>query len=196
MKIRFAEFRGSQAHFHVTDLANLRMQVFREFPYLYEGDIEYEKNYLKTYFTSPKSFVALCYDEQKVIGACTAILLSEEQAEFQTPFLNKGFDPKTVCYFGESVLLSDYRGKGIGNRFMDLRLNFAQEFPGVNLAAFCAVIRDEHHPLRPKNYSPLDGFWRKRGFEKMPDFITEYSWRDVGDNSESPKKMQFWSKKI
>ncbi len=196
MKIRFAELRGPQANEYLTDLANLRMRVFRDFPYLYEGDIEYEKNYLKTYFASHNSFVALCYDDQKVVGACTAILLSEEQAEFQKPFLQKGMDPKKICYFGESVLLSDYRGKGIGNTFMDLRLKFATEFPEVNLVAFCAVIRDDHHPLRPKNYSPLDEFWQKRGFAKMPNFITEYSWRDVGDNSESTKKMQFWSKKI
>ncbi len=196
MKIRFAEFRGPAANDFLTELADLRMRVFQDYPYLYEGDLDYEKKYLNTYFASPKSFVALCFDDQKIVGACTAILLADEQPEFQKPFLQKGLEPQKICYFGESVLLPAYRGQGIGNSFMDLRLSFAKEFADVNMAAFCAVIREDNHPMKPHNYSPLDEFWKKRGFAKMPDFITEYSWRDIDEKTESVKKMQFWSKKI
>jgi hypothetical protein len=37
----------------VQDLAQLRITVFREFPYLYDGDLAYEQNYLRTYLDCP-----------------------------------------------------------------------------------------------------------------------------------------------
>ena len=36
-------------------LAALRIAVFREWPYLYEGSSEYEKKYLDTYLRSARS---------------------------------------------------------------------------------------------------------------------------------------------
>ena len=36
-------------------LAAQRIRVFREFPYLYDGDVGYEREYLATYVHSPRS---------------------------------------------------------------------------------------------------------------------------------------------
>lgn len=196
MSIQFKPLRGSEATPHLEDLARLRMIVFREFPYLYEGDLQYEKNYLKTYFSSPNSFVCLCEIERKIVGACTAILLADEQNEFQKPFLNKSLDPKTICYFGESVLEKEYRGQGIGNQFMSLRLDFAKNLPSVRTAAFCAVVREKNHPQTPRDYRPLNAFWEKWGFRKDSDLSTEFAWKDIGQQFETKKQMQFWSKQL
>ena len=40
-------------------VAHLRAKVFRSFPYLYEGDIEYEKHYLSMYARSADSLLVL-----------------------------------------------------------------------------------------------------------------------------------------
>ena len=42
---------------HVPDLARLRIEVFREFPYLYDGAEDYERKYLQTYINSPRSLM-------------------------------------------------------------------------------------------------------------------------------------------
>jgi hypothetical protein len=194
--MQFQQFRGREAYPYLNLLAELRMKIFRDFPYLYEGDLDYEKKYLETYFSSNKSFVSICFDSDRAIGACTAILLSEEQKEFQKPFLERSIETNRICYFGESILEKEYRGKGIGNSFMDLRFNFAKELSGVNQAVFCAVIRSPQHPAKPKEYAPLDNFWIKRGFQKMTGFEAEYSWRDIGEKNESLKRMQFWRKEL
>ena len=34
---------------YLEDLAQLRIKVFRAFPYLYDGSIDYEMSYLETY---------------------------------------------------------------------------------------------------------------------------------------------------
>lgn len=197
-RISYLEARGDKAKDYLIPLAELRMGVFRDFPYLYDGDFEYEKKYLNTYFSSPHSFVILAKDNHKngaIIGASTAIFLSEEEDAFKKAFVEKKINPNTVCYFGESVLLMEYRGLGIGKEFMRARINFARE-NNMELASFCAVVRSLDHPLRPANYQPLDGFWRKMGFTPVPGMTSEYQWKDIDQKSETIKKMQFWTMEL
>jgi GNAT superfamily N-acetyltransferase len=194
--LEFHEARGREARKYLEELARLRMIVFRDFPYLYEGDLEYEHRYLDTYFSSDKSFVILALDGKKVVGASTAILLTEEEDAFQKPFREHGIEPSTVCYFGESVLFPEYRGLGAGKKFMQARLNFARQFPQIKKASFCAVIRPEDHPMRPENYRPLDTFWESEGFRKKEGMTTEYHWKDLGQEEETDKPMQFWIKEL
>jgi len=47
---------------HLDAVAELRIAVFRDWPYLYAGDREYEKNYLATYAQSPESLFVLAFD--------------------------------------------------------------------------------------------------------------------------------------
>ncbi|MED5681907.1 GNAT family acetyltransferase, partial [Enterobacter hormaechei] len=49
-------------------VAGLRASVFRSFPYLYEGDTEYEKHYLATYARSADSLLVLALADDVVVG--------------------------------------------------------------------------------------------------------------------------------
>lgn len=195
MKLIFHSLKGSKARQFVDAIASLRIQVFYDYPYLYEGNLEYERKYLETYFRSENSFVFLVEDAGKIVGATTCILASEEEESFQTPLLKAGFDPKKTVYFGESLLLKKYRGLGIGKKFFEERLKFSKNLYGIEQVSFCAVIR-ENHQLEPKGYRPLDEFWKAQGFEKLEGVTTYYSWKDRGENSETQKPMQFWVRKI
>lgn len=119
----------------------------------------------------------------------------EEEESFKTPFVQYGLDPKEVFYFGESVLLKDYRGKGLGKIFFQERERFAKSIPGIRYLSFCAVVRVDH-PLKPLDYSPLDNFWANQGFHEVPGLVTTYEWQDIGESAPSEKNMQFWLKKI
>lgn len=176
------------------DLARLRSEVFRAFPYLYGGDPAYEERYLRTYVAAPGAFVALARDAGRVVGASTALPLVHETPEVRRPFEESGeFRPGEVLYLGESVLLAEYRGQGVGHRFFDLREAHARAL-GLPVTAFCAVQRPKNHPARPADYRPLDAFWRARGYTERPDLQTEMSWPDVGTpgGEETPKPMRFW----
>src|SRR3546814_20023455 len=50
-------------------VAGLRASVFRSFPYLYEGDTEYEKHYLAIYARSADSLLVLALADDVVGGA-------------------------------------------------------------------------------------------------------------------------------
>lgn len=188
--------RGEAALPYIDDLARLRIEVFRAFPYLYDGSIEYEQTYLRRYCASAASCFVLAQVEGHVVGAATGMPLRDEAEDFKRPFLEKNIDPNTIFYFGESVLLPAYRGRGIGVRFIEERERVARAENGITHAAFCAVQRPHDHPRRPSDYVPLDAFWKKRGFEPQPHLTTTFSWRDLDEEHESPKPMLFWMKPL
>lgn len=43
----------------LNDIARLRIDIFREFPYLYNGNTKYEQEYLETYVQSANSLAVL-----------------------------------------------------------------------------------------------------------------------------------------
>ncbi len=197
-EIEFIRLYGSQARPYAEALAHLRIAIFREFPYLYDGDFHYEKKYLETYFNSQHSYILLLKDKNKdkYIGATTAILAQDEGEEFRNPFTNFGLNPKEICYFGESLLMPEYRGIGLGKIFFKERIQFASSMNFIKYLSFCAVIRPDSHPLRPEGYRPLDTFWNSMGFKKVDHLKTNYSWKDINDNEETSKTMQYWLKSI
>lgn len=181
---------------HLQELAELRITVFRDFPYLYDGDLQYEQRYLKTYSQSAGSVVVLALDNDRIVGASTALPMAHETTEVKTPFEKAGFDVETIYYFGESVLLSEYRGQGIGVGFFEHREAHARETGNYQYCCFCAVQRPADHPDRPQDYQPLDSFWQRRGFQKRTDLTTHYSWKDLNETTETPKPMMFWLKEL
>ncbi|MDH5325563.1 MAG: GNAT family N-acetyltransferase [Gammaproteobacteria bacterium] len=187
-------FSGSDVQRHLPEVARLRITVFREFPYLYDGDMEYEQKYLSTYTESPDSVIAIAFDEDKVIGASTAVPLQHEPQEVQQPFLDHQIDPVQVFYLGESVLLQEYRGQGIGVRFFEQREAHARRLGEFQWYAFCAVQRSSSHPRCPQNYEPLDRFWNHRGYHKHPELHTTFTWQDLDEDTQTPKPMTFWLK--
>lgn len=180
----------------VDDLARLRIEVFREFPYLYDGDMDYERKYLRNYCQSPESIFVTARDGDEVIGVATGVPMRDEMDAFKKPFVEHGFDPERIFYFGESVLRRSHRGQGIGVRFIEAREQYARDLGRFTHLAFCAVDRPDAHPRRPPGYVPLDAFWSKRGFAIQPHLRTTFSWRDIDEETESPKPMTFWLKAL
>jgi GNAT superfamily N-acetyltransferase len=192
--LTYHELSGAALEPWLDGLGRLRISVFHEYPYLYDGTLEYERDYLKTYVRSPESFVVLVVDEKNdVLGATTCIPLRDEGPEFQEPFRKAGWEVNDVCYFGESILLPELRGRGIGGEFFKRREAHAQKL-GVRWTAFCAVDRAADHPLRPMDYRPLDEFWKSRGYTKRPDLQATFVWKETGEPAESPKTLTFWTK--
>lgn len=187
---------------HLQAIARLRISVFRSYPYLYDGDMAYEEKYLATYANKPGAMTVLALDENRIaVGASTALPLEDETAEVRAPFLKSGIASEDVFYFGESVLESSYRGRGIGVRFFEEREKYARDLSSrrnspFRYLAFCAVERPPDHPLKPAGYMPLDLFWKKRGFKKHPDMQTTFSWKDIGEPNETKKTMTFWLKEL
>jgi GNAT superfamily N-acetyltransferase len=179
----------------VEDLARLRIAVFREYPYLYDGTLDYERRYLAGYAQCPESVVVVARDAGKVVGASTAMPLTAHGEGLVPTFAAAGIAPDGVYYFGESVLDAAYRGRGLGHVFFDHREATARDL-GYAIAAFCAVARQPDHPRRPAGYVPHDAFWSRRGYTRRPELHASFSWCDLDESRASPKDMVFWLKEL
>jgi GNAT superfamily N-acetyltransferase len=177
---------------YLGDLARLRIAVFREYPYLYEGDAQYEERYLTAYARSPRSVFVLALDGGKVVGASTGLPLADDGEAFHQPFLARGLPLDEVFYFGESVLLRDYRGSGLGHRFFDEREAHARRLGGFRWTAFCAVERADDDPRRPAGHRSNDAFWRKRGYQRQDDMFCTLAWKEPGDIEPRAHRLRFW----
>ncbi|SLN52180.1 Acetyltransferase (GNAT) family protein [Pseudoruegeria aquimaris] len=187
--------KGAALRDALPDLARLRITVFAEFPYLYDGSEDYERRYLATYETSPGAVVVAAISEGRVVGAATGTPMEDHAVEFAAPLAAAGLAPETCFYCAESVLLPEFRGQGLGHAFFDAREAHARAL-GRRHAVFCAVVRPEDHPARPRGYRPLDGFWRKRGYAPIEGAFAHYSWTDIGDDGQTEKPMQLWSRTL
>jgi GNAT superfamily N-acetyltransferase len=195
MTIRLELATGAAIEPHLDALSRLRIAVFREYPYLYDGSLDYERRYLASYARSPAHLVVLALDGDRVVGASTAMPLTQHSEDVVPPLARACFDPASVYYLGESVLEPAYRGRGVGAAFFAQRERRAREL-GFRIAAFCAVERPADHPHRPDGYTAPGALWRRAGFVRRPDIVGQLAWRDLHEPAETAKPMVFWVKEL
>lgn len=195
-KLKTEILTGRDIESHIEELARLRIEVFRDFPYLYDGDLAYEKNYLNRYVSSPESIAVLVFDGDRAVGASTGLPMDHEEEDFRRPFMNAGIDTSSIFYCGESVLLKSHRGRGIYSEFFRQREEHARSLGRFESSAFCGVVRPDDHPMRPDDYRPLDLVWKRYGYKRRLELTTTYHWKDLGEDKESDKEMIFWTKAI
>lgn len=193
--LRLQKLSGTGILTQMDALAALRIRVFRDWPYLYEGTAEYEAHYLQVYVDCPRSLAVLVWDGEHCVGASTCLPLADALPDMQRPFLERGMDLSRIDYFGESVLLREYRGRGVGVEFFRQREAHAREH-GLSVCAFCSVDRDPQDPRKPADYVPNDAFWTHRGYRRQPDMKSHFSWPDIGASESSDKPMTFWMRQL
>jgi GNAT superfamily N-acetyltransferase len=196
MAIDVRSLTGDEIKPVLPELARLRIVVFRDWPYLYDGTLEYEEGYLAKLAKAKGAVVVVARDGDEVVGASTAAPMIEHADEFGEPFRRAGYDIAKIFYCGESVLLKSHRGHGLGHAFFDHREAQAKKLGGFTHSTFCRVVRPADHPLKPEDYVPLDGFWRKRGYEPVEGLVATYKWKDIDRPDETDHEMQFWMKAL
>ena len=116
------------------DVARLRIDVFRDWPYLYDGDADYERDYLRAY-QSPGAVVVAAMDGDRIVGAATGAPMSDHATDFGAAFADRPEPLSDIFYCAESVLLRAYRGHGLGHAFFDAREDHARAL-GARWSAF------------------------------------------------------------
>lgn len=177
------------------DVARLRIAIFRDWPYLYDGSLDYERAYLQTYRNSEGALLVGAFDGARLVGASTSTPMEDHAAEFSAPFAALGIPLENILYGAESVLLPEFRGQGVGHAFFDAREAHARAL-GRSHVAFASVKRPEDHPLRPATFRTNDAFWRGRGYAPLEGVLAEFSWKDLGNSYETIKPLQFWMREL
>jgi GNAT superfamily N-acetyltransferase len=185
--------KGSEIKNYIDNLGHFRIKIFKEYPYLYEGDMQYEREYLSRYSKSQKSIVILTQDRQGLVGVCTGIPLEDENTEFIKPF--QASDIKEIFYIGEVMVRADSREKGLGTNLLATMLDFIKP-PKFKTVCLYTVDRGTNHPLRPPKYKSPESLWNRFGFSKDPAKIVYFRWKDIGDATNTEKPMNVWIKNL
>ncbi len=187
---------GAAIRPHLPALARLRIGVFRDWPYLYDGSEAAEARYLEHFAASPHAALVVARRGGEIVGCSTCQPLVEQSDNLVAPWRAAGIEPQRVFYFGESVLLAAHRGQGIGVAFFAAREAHARGAGRYDIATFCAVERPEKHRLRPAGYVPLDGFWNRRGYARRADLVCRMAWKQVDSDAEVENQLVFWTKSL
>ena len=202
MTLRLEKFCGSQLESqiapHISAIAQLRLEVFRDFPHLYQSTLAYEEKSLQILTQAPRCFILLVFDVEQLVGASIALPLEYafKTAEIKQRLSRQGYSPEAFMYFYQSALKRSYRHLGVGTRFFTERENYANSLETFNYCCFYAIQRPLDHPQCPIHYVPLDHFWSRCGYTQLPSMEISVFWQDRGEKEKSSKIMQFWMKSL
>lgn len=194
--IKVISYTGTSVADLIPQIANLRIEVFQEYPFLYIGDYEYEMRYLKKFLTMKDAIVVAAFDQDALIGLSTGYPFTYEAANLKKLFASANRDPKDYFCFGESVLIKTYRGLGIGKEFFARRIAHVQRLKQYSHICFYTILRPENDPRRPSDFRPLAPFWRSQGFVEHPELVGQVPYQEIGEKTETFKKMIFWIKDL
>jgi hypothetical protein len=85
------------------DIAPLRIIVFWDWPYLYDGDPDYEGRYLRPYAESPRAVVVGAFDGRALVEAATGRPLADHEEGMADALRALRLSSGQVFYLAESV---------------------------------------------------------------------------------------------
>lgn len=192
--VKTKTLRGKEIIPYIHKIAKLRITIFRDYPYLYEGEMSYEERYLLMYSQTDNAMLVIAEDDDKVVGAITGLPLTESMKEIKDLFIAKNIPAERIFYLGEIVLLQEYRSKNIGYMMYQQFENAVKEIEFYEKIALCEIVRAENDLRKPLDYKSLNSFWHRQGYVKRPDLVAEFSWKEIGANEETKHPMVFWIK--
>jgi len=83
-EIEVRALNGPELEAALDGVAQLRITVFRDWPYLYDGSLEYEREYLATYRDNPGALLVGAFHDGRLIGASTSTPMEDHAPEFIT----------------------------------------------------------------------------------------------------------------
>jgi GNAT superfamily N-acetyltransferase len=187
--------QGEQASEVIPDIARLRLSIFREYPYLYDGKSEDEYRYLRLYAETPDAFVITVSDSELIIGAATGIPLHCEHRELIDPFASSPYPVDKIYYVGELLFMPEYRNQGLGLSLIAMITDQVRSLGNYSYLTCATLLRPDEHPLRPEGYAPIDRFLARTGFSLLPGVTTSFSWKET-DGVVRDHQMQFWLKEL
>lgn len=194
--IKILHLTGIAIKPYIPMLSRLRAEVLQDYPYLAKDDLEKDMRYLKYLSHYNETIAVIILDGTKVIGFSIGIPMEKEISSNQIPLVAKNYNLSHFFYFSMSILLKKYHSRGFIHHFFDIQEQHVYHLKRFKRVCFNTVQRPENHSKRPRDYLPLDTFWKKRGYIEHPEIITQRSWIDIDDKEPSFKPLIYWIKNL
>jgi GNAT superfamily N-acetyltransferase len=187
--------KGSQIQDYLEQIAQLRLTIFKEYPYLYDGGLKDELVYLQHYTNHAEATAIITSCGNELAGAVTAIPLQYESEEITSPLASMQYPVECTIYIGELLFYPDYRNKGLGTRLLSGIEQHFHSQKNYEYLTSATVNRAEDHLCRPEGYVPIERFLQRNQFAKMPGVTTHITWKEI-DGVHRDHEMQFWIKAL
>jgi hypothetical protein len=195
-KLKIKVLTGPEARCHFEQITEMRLRNFKEYPYLYKGNKEYEWEYLNnSYFSSPSAQILLVLEEDKIVGFANTITLTEEVEHFKKPFIENCLNTDDYLYIGEVFLDPEYRCRSLFYNIARWIAQRAVDGKYKNMLCY-SVLREDTDPRRPGVFRPVEDLWKKLGFSLEPALTVKYSWPQVDTDQEEENTLAAWVRKI
>jgi ribosomal protein S18 acetylase RimI-like enzyme len=193
-------FVGKETAKYIDIVSEWRIKLFREYPYLYVGDIEYEKKYMQGHATDKQAMIAIAKVDGMLAGFSTGFPLisdSEIVADVKKLVSQAGDDIADYYYYGEIMVLPEFRGRGLASMLYTAQDNLIKswEFKHVCIST---VVQEENHPLKPAGYKSTEGMFEHMGFVKNKLMIN-YPWPTIQHDQsikEVNHQLACWTKSL
>lgn len=164
---------------------SMRMAIFKEWPYLYVGDRKTEVEYITPYVKSSNSCLVIAKKEGKIVGLVTGLPLAEMDEYFTAPFTQASIPIQSIFYLGEILLLKEFRGARIGYQMYKSFEDRVREWPRFTDIAILRMQYSQNSPKKPKDYKPLDEFWKRLGYVENSNLFLNISYQEIGDETKT-----------
>jgi len=186
-------FRGLAVSPYLKDIAKLRVETLKDFPYLYSGILEKEVEYLeKTFLSSNDSWFLLYLSSFGVAGGIGITPLDMLPNEIKEPFIINGLEISDYMYIGEAMLKRDYRDRGLFKNMLSFAEKQAKQ-AGKKYAVFSYVEREK---TDNQNNRAGDSFWEKFGYFKIINDPIELKWVRSDTRKNEINKLFLWEKQL
>lgn len=182
---------------HADELFEWRIRIYCEYPWLWVGNIDTERSSdeTKAFLSSNDSILIKIKHQGKLIGLSAGNSVRRECERYQKIFSER-FNPEECFYYRESMLLPEYRNKGLYKIFFQEREKWARKHNFVKQLMFISIEREENHPKKPIDYRSPIGLWKSQGFTKQSEMFLEADWVEVGETEKKKNKIAFWVKTV
>lgn len=190
--------KGTEIKNYSDELAKMRLEYFKEYPYLYRGDLENERKNFRNLADNWRSILLIALEGQEIAAVSTATPLDSGYVDVpQDIFRNMGFINQDLYYFGEIIVHQKFRGIGLASQIFKEQEDFAGIL-GYQAVCFLAVEREQNHPLKPVDYQENDSIWEHLGYQKTnKEVFLEWPTAQSNGTVENTKnKLVFWIKVI
>lgn len=190
-------FLGNEARRYSQQMARVYINMFKEFPYLYEGSIvECEKNYLEGYFISNLSRILLLFKNERVVGVSVSLPVDEvKETKIKSTFLKKQLDTSKYFYIGGTVIEEPFRSLELIRTISKYHETHAKN-NGYSQLVFVTVKRNPFHPSQTVNYRTLEPIWQHLGYSLVEGIEVKDKWKQADTHQEEENTLHIWTKAV
>jgi len=192
--IRVETFQGEEIAPYTNEIVQLCNKIYREYPYLYNGEDAGYESYLESYSQSKEAIICLAFADEKAVGIAAGIPMSQRRNRYDQTLLEHGYDPDALFYLGEFGLKPEYQGRGIEEVMYQSIEDFARKNRNLTTICFWEIANSLDLSQRHSGYLPKEDFWKKLGFIRHPELNFVIFWTNINESQDSPHSAVYWLK--